>query len=175
MKLVPWSVSAVITIAAVIGMQARLHGQTPASDVDSVDHAIVFELGVAGAWERGESGQTGGTAAFEITPIEHWLELEAGVTATPAAGGLETAFDLLFKKPWQPSARFEFMIGVGPELVHTSGSDGGTFWGAEGVLDLMFWPTKRVGWYVEPGYEVVWRQGTPHHGAEVAAGLLIGR
>jgi hypothetical protein len=164
-----------MTIAAVMVMQARLHGQTPASDGDSADRAIVFELGVAGDWERGESGQTGGTVAFEVTPIEHWLELEAGVTAVTAGDGIETAVDLLFKKPWQPSARFEVMIGAGPELVHAPGPDGGTFWGAEGVLDLMFWPTKRVGWYVEPGYEIVWRQGTPRHGAGMAAGLLIGR
>jgi hypothetical protein len=142
---------------------------------DEDDHAIVFELGAAGDWERGEAIHKGVTLAFEVTPIEHWLELEIGATALAADGGVEVPFDVLFKKPWQPSPRFEFMVGVGPEVVHVSGRDGGTFWGAEGVLDFMFWPRKNVGWYVEPGYEIVWRDGTRHHGIGMAVGLLIGR
>jgi len=47
----------------------------------------------------------------------------------------------------------EFMIGLGPEIAHDSGREnGGTFFGTEAVLDLMFWPRKNVGWYLEPGY-----------------------
>ncbi len=138
------------------------------------DHTIVFEIGAAGDWERGGPLNPGGTFAFEVTPIEHWLEIEVGATAIADRGGLELPADILFKKPWQPSQSFEVMVGVGPEVVHDFG-DRQTFWGAEAVLDLMFWPKPRVGWYVEPGYEVVWRDGTTHHGAGFAAGLLLGR
>lgn len=83
--------------------------------------------------------------------------------------------DILFKKPWPVSTTFEFMIGAGPELVHATGRDSGTFWGVSGVADFMFWPKRNVGWYLEPGYEVTLRDGARHHGLGIAAGLLIGR
>ena len=73
------------------------------------------------------------------------------------------------------SPTVEFMIGVGPELIHATGPDGETFWGMSTVLDFMFWPRKNIGWYVEPGYELTFRDGTKHHGLAIAAGLLIGR
>jgi|SRR5579871_4741217 len=138
------------------------------------DHSIVFELGAAGDWTRAEPAHYGGTLAFEVTPIEHWLELEFGATTVFAAGSSETSFDALFKKPWQPSQAFEVMVGVGPEVVLGRDSPGMS-WGVETVLDLMFWPKRNVGWYVEPGYDVVWRGGAPRHGVGVALGLLIGR
>jgi len=136
--------------------------------VERDDHSIVFELGAAGDWERGEAIHSGGTFAFEVTPIEHWLELEFGVTALAADHGTEVPFDVIFKKPWQPSSKFEFMVGVGPEVAKGS-------FGVEGVLDFMFWPSKNVGWYVEPGYEVTWHDGAQHRGLGIAFGLLLGK
>jgi hypothetical protein len=137
------------------------------------EHSVVFELGAAlakdlpaGAW------QAGGTLAFEVTPIEDWLELEFGASAIRGAGRTETSADVLFKKPYQLSAKTEFMIGLGPEIVR-SGSR--TSLGAEAALDFMFWPYKRkdVGWYVEPGYEVVFGHGTSR-ALNLSGGLLIG-
>jgi hypothetical protein len=139
------------------------------------DHAIVFEIGAAGDWSRAEGFHPGGTFAFEVTPIERWLELEIGITAIHDDEGTEIPIDVLFKKPWRLSPTFEFMIGVGPELIHATGPDHGTFWGISTVLDFMFWPRKNVGWYVEPGYELTFRDGAKHHGLAIAAGLLIGR
>jgi len=139
------------------------------------DHAVVYELGVAGEWERASAIHTGGTLAFEVTPIEHWLELEVGVAAIKTDDGVEMPVDLLFKKPWRLSRQVEFMVGVGPELVHAFGSNAGTFLGLEGVVDVMFWRRKNLGWYVEPGYEMTFRGGTQHGGVGIAVGLLIGR
>jgi hypothetical protein len=56
-----------------------------------------------------------------------------------------------------------------------AGPDHNTFWGGSSVLDFMFWPKKNIGWYVEPGYELTFHDGTRHHGLAIAAGLLIGR
>jgi hypothetical protein len=139
------------------------------------DHAVVFEIGAAGDWSSEEGANTGGTFAFEVTPVEHWLELEVGITAIRHRDGTEWPLDVLFKKPWRISRTFEFMIGIGPEVIHETGADAGTFWGLSSVLDFMFWPRKNVGWYVEPGYELVRRDGISHHGVGVAVGLLIGR
>jgi hypothetical protein len=138
------------------------------------DHALILEFGAAGDWSRAEGFHPGGTFAFEISPIENWLELEIGFTVIRADARTEMPIDVLFKKPWRFSPQFEFMIGVGPELVHVTGPDSATFWGLSSVLDFMFWPRKNVGWYVEPGYEVTFRGGRKHHGLAIAAGLLIG-
>ena len=150
--------------------------QSPVAALEDQDHAVVFESGWAGDWSREEGLHPKGvTFAFEVTPIEHWLELEVGVSALRADGETEVPFDVLFKKPWQISPKFEFMIGVGPELVHVAGTTPQTYWGLSSVLDFMFWPKRNVGWYLEPGYEVTFHDGTAHHGLAVAAGLLIGR
>jgi hypothetical protein len=77
--------------------------------------------------------------------------LEVGVTAIRAESSSEIPVDVLFKKPWRFSPQFEFMIGVGPELIHATGPDHATFWGLLSVLEFMFWPRKNVGWYIEPG------------------------
>ncbi|HWW84761.1 MAG TPA: hypothetical protein VNZ26_14225 [Vicinamibacterales bacterium] len=139
------------------------------------DHAVVFEIGAAGDWSRSEGFHPGGTFAFEVTPIENWLELEVGITAIRADTGTEMPFDVLFKKPWRLSREIELMVGAGPEVIHATGADHATFWGLESVIDVMFWPKRNVGWYLEPGYELTFRDGTHHNGLGFSAGLLIGR
>jgi len=170
-------VAVMVTVVVSLQIAASAQGVTdrPAPPVDE-DHAVVLELGAAMDYERAERAvHGGGTFAFEVTPIENVLELEIGITAIHADGGVEVPLDLLFKKPWRFSPKFEFMIGAGPELVHSFGPDHGTFWGVEGVLDFMIWPTRNIGWYVEPGYEITFRDGAQHHGVGVSGGLLIGR
>jgi hypothetical protein len=148
---------------------------SPAATVER-DHTVVYEIGWEGDWSHDEGFRPkGGTFAFEITPIEHWLELEVGVSAIRGDGSTEIPADVLFKKPWTFSPQFEFMIGAGPELIHATGPDRGTFWGLSSVLDFMFWPKKNVGWYLEPGYEATFRDGVTHSGLGMAAGLIIGR
>ena len=151
-------------------------GQSVAPLADQEDHRVVFELGWAGDWSPDEGWHPKGiTFAVEVTPIEHWLELEVGVSAIRADGVTEVPIDVLFKKPWQLSRQVEFMAGIGPEMIREMGSRPRTNWGLSCVLDFMFWPRKNVGWYLEPGYEVTFHDGGAHHGAGVAGGLLIGR
>lgn len=152
--------------------------QTSAAPLTAADddRTVVYELGWAGQWSRAEGVEAAGaTFAFEVTPIERWLELEIGVSAIRSGSTTEVPVDLLFKKPWQFSPTFEFMIGAGPELIHAFGPEPRTFWGLSGVLDFMFWPRPRIGWYLEPGYEVTFRDDGRRHGVAMAAGLLIGR
>lgn len=140
------------------------------------DHSVVYELGWAGDYSRDEGFHAkGATFAFEVTPIPDRLELEVGVTAIRANGVTESSVDLLFKRPWTLSKHVEFMAGIGPEVIHATGTEAGTFWGLSAVADLMFWPKKNVGLYVEPGYEVDFRAATTRHGFAMAAGVIIGR
>ena len=136
----------------------------------------VVELGVAPGWNL-KDGQSsiGPTVAVEVTPIENWLELEAGVTASFAHHSTEWDTDLLFKKPWTLSNKVEFMFGVGPVWIHTRESSmARNSVGAEAVLDFMLWPSRkhRFGWYLEPGYQYNFGRGH-EQSIGISGGLLI--
>ena len=139
--------------------------------------AAVIEFGGAAERTLTESQSSfGPTAAVEVTPIENWLELEAGVTPLFRRRSTEWTFDLLFKKPWTLSHKKEFMIGIGPEWIHTNayGSKMNSV-AAELAPDFMFWSSKKhkFGWYLEPSYEYKFGPGHEHSLA-ISGGLLIG-
>jgi hypothetical protein len=140
------------------------------------ESAAIVELGGAAARSLSDGGSSAGaTAAVEVTPIERWLELEAGITSLFSRHSTEWDADLLFKKPWSLSRKVEFMAGVGPELVRTR--QGGVTRNAiagEAVLDFMFWPSvkRRFGWYLEPGYDYSFARGH-EKSVGIAFGLLI--
>ena len=124
-----------------------------AQSVDKEPKEIaVVELGGAAERSITEGNSTfGPTVAVEVTPIENWLELEAGVTPLFRRHSTEWTTDLLFKKPWTLSPKIEFMLGVGPEWIHTNAY--GTKMNSAGIevaADFMFWPSKkhRFGWYL---------------------------
>src|ERR1700758_4701600 len=94
-------------------------GPVCAQSVDQ-DPAAILELGGSGNWNvKGGGSSFGPSVALEATPIEHWLELEVGVTPLFARHSTEWDTDLLFKKPWTVSRKMEFMLGIGPAWVHT--------------------------------------------------------
>ena len=141
------------------------------------DPSVILELGAATSWNP-----SGGAAAFapnfaaETTPIEHWLELEAGVSPFYTEKTTEWDTDLLFKKPWTLSKKSEFMLGVGPEWVYLkqNGRSSNTLAG-EIAGDFMFWPSgrHRFGWYLEPAYDYNF-SAAHQQSIGVSAGLLIG-
>lgn len=115
-----------------------------------------IEIGGANSWQIGGGSSAGGDLAVEFTPIEDWLEMEIGTTPVFSAHSIEWDTDLLFKKPWTLSKKAEFMVGVGPEWIHTrqfgitKNSLAGEF-----ALDFMYWPgaAHRLGWFVEPAFD----------------------
>jgi hypothetical protein len=152
---------------------AQSEEKAPASEKEP---AAIVELGGAANWSLKDSGSSfGPTVALEVTPIENWLELEAGVTPLFARHSTEWDLDLLFKKPWTLSKKAEFMVGIGPEWIHARsyGVRSNTVSG-EGVLDFMFWPSAkhRFGWYLEPGYEYNFGPGH-EQSLGISGGILI--
>jgi hypothetical protein len=152
-------------------------GRALAQAVEPPDRepAAVLEVGGAAAWNIKGGSSFGPTAAVEVTPIENWLELEAGVTPLFRKQSTEWDTDLLFKKPWTLSKKVEFMFGVGPEWVHTREFGIATnSLAGECVLDFMFWPSAkhRFGWYLEPGYDYSFGRGH-EQSLGISAGLLI--
>jgi len=140
------------------------------------DPAAIVELGGATSWNvKGGAATFGPDFAVEFTPIENWLEIEAGTTPFITHNSTEWDTDLLFKKPWTISRKAEFMLGVGPEWVHTR--ENGTVTNSvagEIAGDFMFWPTgkHRFGWYLEPAYDYNFGRGH-EQSIGMSSGLLI--
>ena len=96
----------------------------------------ILEIGGAGQWGLKNGSSHGPNLSVEITPIENWLELEAGVTPLFSRGQTEWESDFLFKKPYTLSGTAEFMFGVGPSWSHKVGGGKTTdTLGAEAALD----------------------------------------
>jgi hypothetical protein len=135
------------------------------ASTDTDDTVVILEIGAATNWNF-----SGGAATFapnlaaECTPIENWLELEAGVSPFYTRNSTEWDTDFLFKKPWTLSKKAEFMLGVGPQWAHLK-QNGKTTDSFSGELagDFMFWPTgrHRFGWYLEPAYDYSFAGGHP--------------
>jgi hypothetical protein len=143
---------------------------------DRLEHSLV--LGVGGATELELAGgaiQPGGNLMVEWDAVEDWLELEVGASVLAADGGFEVPIDLLAKKAFHLARWAEFMIGIGPELVHVSTpTTRATYAGGEVALDFMFWPWgRRVGLWVEPEYDLVFRDGATS-GIGSTGGVLFG-
>jgi hypothetical protein len=162
-------------------LSAQTSSPTPSKHLQEAgedqDPIAIVELGAATNWNlNGGAATFAPNLAAEVTPIENWLELEAGVSPFYTHKSTEWDTDLLFKKPWTISRKAEFMFGIGPEWVHlrqngkTSNSIAG-----EAAGDFMFWPTgkHRFGWYIEPAYDYSFAGGH-QQSIGMSAGLLIG-
>jgi hypothetical protein len=124
---------------------------------------------------------TGGAATFapnfavETTPIENWLEIEAGVSPFYTRNATEWDTDLLFKKPWTISRKAEFMLGIGPQWVYLR-QNGKTTNSIAGEVagDFMFWPAHkhRFGWFLEPAYDYNFARGH-QQSIGMSGGLLL--
>lgn len=162
-------------VLAVILMLCGRCACAQSAEVDKDPKAIV-EVGAAASRSlSGEGSSYGPNLAIEVTPIENWLELEAGVTPLFARHSTEWDVDLLFKKPWTLSRKAEFMLGVGPEWIHSNrfGTKTNALAG-EAVADFMYWPTgkHRFGLYLEPMYDYSFARGH-EQSLGISGGLLI--
>ena len=163
------------TKTLLLGILFLCSGSAFGQSVDKEPAAIV-ELGAAASASlKGAGWSFGPDIAVEVTPIENWLEPEAGVTPLFGSHSTEWDTDLLFKKPWTLSEKAEFMFGIGPEWVHTKqyGITTNSV-AAEAVLDFMFWPSgkHRFGWYLEPSYDYNFGRGH-EQSIGISGGLLI--
>lgn len=160
-------------IASLLFLCRGAFSQAPGQEPEAA--AIVEVGGAMGMNLHGGGPSFGPDFAMEFTPIEKWLEIEAGVTPLFARHSTEWGTDVLFKKPWTLSKWAEIMAGIGPEWVHSSqhGMKANSVAG-EAVLDFMFWPgaKHKFGWFVEPGYEYDFGRGH-ERSIGISAGLLI--
>lgn len=166
----------ILALAALFACFAAAQTAPATSGSAPKEEIAVIEVG--GAASRGLNG--GGSAAgldfaVEWTPIEHWLELEAGTSPVFSHGSHEWDTGFLFKKPWTLTPNVEFMAGLGPEWQHVvaSGTAHNSL-AAEAIGDFMFWPGRghRFGWYLEPGWDYSFGSGH-ERSVGISFGLLI--
>ena len=154
-----------------------LHAGNACAQSADKDPAAIIELGAAASRSlTGGGASFGPNVAVEVTPIENWLEIEAGVTPLFGHDSTEWDADVLFKKPWTLSKKAEFMAGVGPEWIHTKELGRTTDSpGFEAAADFMFWPfaKHRFGFYLEPAYDYSFGRGH-EQSLGISGGLLIG-
>jgi hypothetical protein len=153
--------------------ESSAHPQKGNEDKEPI---AILEFGAATSWNI-----SGGAATFapnlagEITPIENWLELEAGVSPFYTRHSTEWDTDLLFKKPWTISRKTEFMLGIGPEWIYRkqNGKAANSIAG-EIAGDFMFWPNgkHRFGWFLEPAYDYSFAGGR-QQSIGMSGGLLV--
>jgi hypothetical protein len=149
--------SRLLPMALVLGASLCFAQSSAKESTTSEKEAAILELGPAMSRSFTDNQSAfGPTVGVEITPIENWLELEAGVTSLFRRHSTEWSVDFLFKKPWTVSKKMELMLGVGPEWIQTreDGMRKNSF-ALELAPDFMFWPSgrHRFGWYLEPSYE----------------------
>jgi hypothetical protein len=136
------------------------------------------ELEIGAVTERTVSGNAathaGPSVAIELTPTAHWLELEAAVSRFQVDGAAEWETEVAVKKPFDLSPSVELMLGLGPTWTHSGAPlERSDSFGAELVLDLQFWRTRRWGWFIEPSYSVGLSRGSDRAVA-ITAGVLLG-
>jgi hypothetical protein len=93
----------------------------------------------------------------EWDAIENWLEFEVSVSVLTADKGVAVPLDLIVKKPFRITRWFEFMVGIGAEIVPVTGANKGTYFGGQMALDFMFWPSHRFGLWVQPSYDLIFQ------------------
>jgi hypothetical protein len=133
----------------------------PAAERSEEERGVIVEVGATAERELSDgSTHFGPAVGLEIEPIEDYLEIELGASRLRNNGATVWDLDLVFKKPWRLSQKVEVMPGLGSTWEHTGrvGERANTF-GAEAVLDLFFWHSRRVGWFVEPAYGLAFANG----------------
>jgi hypothetical protein len=127
-------------------------------------YLFIFGAGGAAELELPGSARVGVSAFVEFEAIDRWLEIELGGQVLAMDGGREASLDLLFKKPFTLTERLELMIGLGPTIAQTrqrSEADRAS-WGLEAAADFMYWPSRHVGVWLEPAYDVTFSRGVTH-------------
>jgi hypothetical protein len=158
--------AAMVVIALAAGSCRAFGGEGP----EAAEHRnLVFEVAPAGEWGLGEDGKSrfGPSFALAVTPIEHQLEIEFGLAPLFDHGKAEWEGEIIFKKPFELSKNLELLVGIGPQWSVPSNS-----FAAVAKLDLVYWQTSRVGWFVEPSYSYA-LNGQHEQNATLKVGLLF--
>lgn len=103
--------------------------------------------------EPGHVGPQGGFGFFyERTLVPKWLELEFSANFLGTRTGPHIPLDLVLKKPFHVSHRFDPYVGVGAAVTFGLGEERFVAPGIVGSVGWYTWINERWGWLVEFDY-----------------------
>jgi hypothetical protein len=155
------------------GILAALVLFAPQAQAEDKEPAWGFEMAGSGGWGLRRGGSSAGPeVALEYTVIEHWLEIEGGFSPQFSKGEAEYDSGLIFKKPFELSKSFEFLIGAGPVWLHRADTDSVA---TEAIVEFKYfpWPEKHVAFFIEPDFAYDFGKGH-EQSIGVTAGLYVG-
>jgi len=160
-------------LAAMLLVAWPASGETSDQDPDD-EPAYELEVGPSTEREAGGGATRSGLAlSFEVTPVEHWLEIEFGVSALGPVRDREYAVGLAFKKPFTLSPTTELVVGLGPYAARANaGSIYSNSHGMEAVVDVRFSTRHDFRWFVEPSWSRAAATGDRALG--ITVGLVFG-
>jgi hypothetical protein len=161
-------VIAIVALTLVTPLSARAEPKPTAEAPEHGERTVIVGAGLA-LDAASETLKTGVATFVEYEAIDGALEFELGGQSVWGGDGRELSADFLVKWPRRITARLEVMIGAGPTVVATKNAR----WGIEAAIDVMWWPTNRVGLWVEPSYDVLLVSNLPR-AAGLTAGPILG-
>lgn len=156
--------TAMAVVVLMIGC-GRALGEEP----EAAEHRdVILEVAPAGEWGLSDSKTSFGPSfALAVTPIEHQLEAEFGLSPMIDHGRADWEGEIVFKKPFELSKNLEVLVGVGPQWSTPSNS-----FGAVAKFDLVYWKTSQIGLFMEPSYSYAFN-GEHEQNLTLKVGLLF--
>ncbi|MGO9546911.1 MAG: hypothetical protein ACLPPF_19220 [Rhodomicrobium sp.] len=155
------------------GLTAALLLVAGGAQAEDKEPSLGFEMAGVGSWGLPHGGSSfGPEVALEYTVMEDWLEIEGGFSPQFSKGQVEFDTGIVFKKPFELSKSFEFIIGAGPTWVHKLDTDSVA---GEAIVEFKYfpWPERHIAVFVEPGYSYDFGRGH-EQSLGVTLGLYVG-
>ncbi len=112
---------------------------------------LAFDLG-----EGGDALPEGGFGlAYERTLVPSWLELEVSTNALFAEHGVVLPLDIVLKKPFHVSHRFDPFVGLGAVIAFGVGEERFVAPGAIASGGMYVWASTQWGWSFELDFAAV--------------------
>jgi hypothetical protein len=106
--------------------------------------------------------RVGVSIGYERVLIPGWLNAEINVLLAPGAGGVTLPIDLVLKKPFELSSRFEGVVGVGLATEWYEAGESETALGLSTQLGLEYWLDPHFGLVFDGEYNLLLSPETEH-------------
>jgi hypothetical protein len=166
--------NAIKMILLALAVASSMHVTAVSAKESTDDRQLILLLGPATEKSLVDGSTAYGTSlAIEFTAIEHQLEIEVGAQYLSTSNPKELGAQIIFKKPLELAQDVELGLGLGPAMWRkTSSPNNSLQLGVTFVADFMFWTTKKIGWYISPGY-TYGIGGNAERTLGISAGLLF--
>lgn len=124
-----------------------------------------------------DGGNNYGTSiGVEFIAIKDQLEIEISTTYLGSNHPRQLSQEILFKIPFDLTPSLEFDLGVGPQFGRLFDNQNGASnqIGASFAAELMYWPTKKFGYYINPEFGFGLGSSSGERSFGLSVGVLVG-